>query len=170
MNTQPNSTRVQAPNSSFEIDVSTDQGNDHDVTPNPDGRVISDHRDRQSYKPFINQRNHFHVATLNVRTIRHEFKQLKLAKLFTNSNTSILGIIDHRIVHPVPEEKTINNKKLPGCVLITQSAWRNAQNAANGGVGLLVNKAAENVLSNVKYINKRILLATFNIIRQHQSL
>jgi len=46
--------------------------------------------------------------------------------------------------------------------LTTQSAWRNAQNAANGGVGLLVNKAAKNVLSNVKYINKRIMITTFN--------
>ena len=79
-----------------------------------------------------------------------------------NSNTSILGIVDHKIVHPSSEEKTINFKKLPGCVLITQSAWRNSQNAANGGVGLVVNKAAESVLSDVKYVNKRILIATFN--------
>ena len=65
-------------------------------------------------------------------------------------------------MHPSSEEKTINFKKLPGCVLITQSAWRNSQNAANGGVGLVVNKAAESVLSDVNYVNKRILIATFN--------
>ena len=46
--------------------------------------------------------------------------------------------------------------------MITQSAWRNAQNAANGGVGLLVNKSRENALSSVTFVNKRITIATFN--------
>ena len=163
MYSQPNSTRVQAPtNPSFAINDSTEPGNNDDVPLSPLGRGASDDGDQQRSKPLFNQRNHSHVATHNVRTIRHDYKQLELARLFMNSNTSILGIVDHKIVHPSSEEKTINFKKLPGCVLITQSAWRNSQNAANGGVGLVVNKAAESVLSDVKYVNKRILIATFN--------
>jgi len=82
--------------------------------------LVSDKQ--KSSKLLINNRSHIHVATLNVRSLRHEFKQLELAKLFLNSNTSILGIVDHKIVHLASEEKTINHKKLTGCVLITQSA------------------------------------------------
>ena len=47
-------------------------------------------------------------------------------------------------------------------LLVTSSAWRNTAQAALGGVGLLMNKAAENCLSDVIKISNRIVKATFS--------
>ena len=106
MYSQPNSTRVQAPiNQSFAINDSTDSGNDDNVPQSPNGRDTSDHGDQQRSKPLLNQQNHSHVATLNVRTI-----QLQTIRTFYELGNSILGIVDHKIVHPKSEEKTINLK------------------------------------------------------------
>ena len=71
---------------------------------------------------------------------------------------SILGIVDHKIVH---EEETVMVKQLDKCTLITTSAWRLSNNAACGGVGVLLNKAAEQCLAEIKPISERILVAEF---------
>ena len=54
-------------------------------------------------------------------------------------------------------------QKIDNCTLITTSAWINSSGAASGGVGLLISKTPEQVLSSgVKPINDRIVKAIFN--------
>ena len=48
-----------------------------------------------------------------------------------------------------------------GRTLITASAWRSSNNAAMGGIGLLISAKAEAVLSEVIKWNERILIAHF---------
>ena len=73
---------------------------------------------------------------------------------------SILDIVDHKIEHEVPEVP-VSYQPFGKYTLITTSAWRNASNAAAGGIGLIVNKNAESALAEVKYWNERILIAHF---------
>ena len=67
--------------------------------------------------------------------------------------------MDHKIVHA---EEEIRVEELDRCMLITSSAWRNSNQAASGGVGIMISKQAEGKLSDVKSYNKRILIAHFN--------
>ena len=46
-------------------------------------------------------------------------------------------------------------------LFISSSAWRNDVNASVGGVGIMINKRASNVLSEVIKWNERIIIATF---------
>ena len=74
-------------------------------------------------------RQYINIATLNVRTLRTTSKQEELLYLSTKYNISIIGLVDNKIVHK--EETRI--EKVLGNILITTSAWRNANNAASGG-------------------------------------
>ena len=164
MNTSIHSTRVRAPNDPiFAINVRPNTATNDVEIPNLLRRISTDNNDNQRIpNPIINHRKFSHIATLNTQTIRQPHQQLELANRFTHSNTDILGIIDHKIVHDVGSKKLIYHKKLPNCTLITQSAWRNRQNAASGGIGLLVNNSILSSLSDVKTVNERIMVATFN--------
>ena len=44
-------------------------------------------------------KSHTLIGTLNVRTIREQYKRLELANTFLSSKIEILGIQEHRIVH-----------------------------------------------------------------------
>ena len=46
-------------------------------------------------------------------------------------------------------------------ILVTTSAWRNSNNAAAGGVGLMIEKSIESTFE-IKPWNKRIIIAHFN--------
>ena len=50
---------------------------------------------------------------------------------------SVLDIVDHKIVH---EDDPVVYQRIDKQILITASAWRNASNAASGGVGLMNEK------------------------------
>ena len=67
-----------------------------------------------------------------------------MANNFNKCKLSILGIIDHKIVH---EEDIRIEEHDNNCVLITTSACRNLNGAAIGGVGIVVSKKALQKLS-----------------------
>ena len=52
-------------------------------------------------------------------------------------------------------------KQVNSSLFITSSAWRKDANGAVGGVGIIINKRASNVLSEVIKWNERIIIATF---------
>ncbi len=98
------------------------------------------------------------IASFNVRTIKDNSRLDELVYNANNYNIAIVGIQEHRCVH----EEPVHYTERGGYHLITTSAWRNTQQAAIGGVGLLISTAAERALCNVKPISRRILLATFD--------
>ena len=128
---------------------------DEAVTPNPHGRVTADSGEKRG--KLARASKHIYLGTLNVRTIRPTHKRIELANTFCTLKNDILGIVDHKIVH----KEEIKYSQYTHCKLITSSAWRNAAGAACGGVGLLINKAAEEALEEVKCYNERIIVANF---------
>ena len=65
----------------------------------------------------------------------------------------------HKITH---KDKEICYKYIEGSSLITQSARRNDQNAACGGVEILLEKRDENALAEVKSYKEWIFIAKFS--------
>ena len=98
----------------------------------------------------MNCKNYSNIATLNTRTIRVKTKQDELEHKCRENSISIIGIVDHKIVH---EEDEIMYKEVEDRVLITSSAWRLDNNASSGGVGLMISKAAADNLSEVRKWN-----------------
>ena len=129
-----------------------------DMLLNSSERSISDRKTNQADKQFINCKDLINISFQNVRSLRTKAKQLELCNLSNEHNISILGIADHKIIH---KEKHLS-KTVDNCTLITSSAWRNSNNAANGGVGLLVTRKVENALSDIEPITERILCVHFN--------
>ena len=174
------STRVQAPNSHVEDQLSSDL-----VTLKPHvGGVIDDVQltlkqpnkniklkiqkntntkynkiQKNSCGGVISCRSETVVGTLNVRTVREYFKRLELATLFLRSQLTVLGIQEHRVVH---DEEIKIEKHQKGVHLITSSAWRNSVQASTGGVGFMLTKNAYNAISLIKTYGKRILLVSFD--------
>ena len=135
----------------------TNVGNDESVLSNPEGRSMPDVS--RTKTNLISCKHSINVATMNVRTIRQESKREELANNCRLQQVKILGIIDHKIVH---EDEPVVYQHINKQILITSSAWRNASNAASGGVGLMIDKSIESALAEVKPVNKRILIAQFN--------
>ena len=73
-------------------------------------------------------------------------------------NISVVGIQEHRRVHT----EDVKYEHIDNHLLVTSSAWRNNAQAAVGGVGLLLNRDAENALSDVTQISDRVIKATFS--------
>ena len=109
-------------------------------------------------KKLINCKQNTNIGTMNVRTIRLKCKREELAYNCKTQSIKILGIIDHKVVHEDP----VLYEPIGNHILITSSAWRNSNNAAAGGVGLMIEKSVENALSEVKPWNERIIIAHFN--------
>ena len=76
---------------------------------------------------------------------------MELVIIFRDSNSLVLGITQHKITH---KDKEICYKYIEGSSLITQSARRNDQNAACGGVEVLLEKRDENTLAKVKTLQR----------------
>ena len=101
-----------------------------------------------------------YIATFNARTLRKEKKRKELFHCFDSQSVTILGVMDHKIVHNESDDDIVYNQ-VNSSLFITCSAWWNDVNAAVGGVGIMINKRASNVLSEVIKWNERIIIATF---------
>ena len=134
----------------------------NDVTHgNPPGTCVADRKRNKSgkWKNLLSCKKVTSVATQNVRSLRHQGKREELAPAFNNAKLNILGIVDHKLVH---DDDEIQTEQLNKCTLITSSAWRNADGASSGGVGMLVSKTTESALAEIKSYNERIIIAHFN--------
>jgi hypothetical protein len=137
---------------------STNVDADESVLLNPKGRSTLDESKSESKTKLLSCKHHINVATMNVKTIRHEIKREELANNCKAQKVKILGIVDHKIVH---EEDPIVYQSIGNHILITSSAWRNTANASCGGVGLMIDKTIESALAEVKPVNERIMIAHF---------
>ncbi|MEM7019132.1 MAG: hypothetical protein AAF512_17545 [Pseudomonadota bacterium] len=159
--TKTHSTRVSAPDiTQPEVnDASSENFESNDAARvNPSGPRAVDRRSNKSGNNLLNCKNETHVATINVRTLRHQGKTDELAYAFNKANLDILGVVDHKLVH----DEVTQTKNLEKCTLITSSAWRNSNGASSGGVGLLVSKTTESALAGIIPFNERIIIAHFN--------
>ena len=158
MQTRNSSNRVKAPDlTNPKVQVYFNHEKDDGVALNPVGRVTFD--DKSKRIKFLNCKTYKNIGTINVRTLRIEGKKVELVNNFMKYNLSILGIIDHKIVH---EDEPTRIEEFKDCTRITTSAWRNTNGASCGGVGLIVSKEAEKSLAEIIPVNKRIMVALFD--------
>ena len=97
------------------------------------------------------------VTTLNVRTSHEDWRLNELIHQMDSYNISIVAIQEHRRVH----SDELLYKHMDNHLIVTASAWRNTAQAATGGVGIVLNSAAEKVLCDVNKVSDRIIVATF---------
>ena len=142
--------RVQVPN------INIDGSPTNDVSaPNPlSGRDGTD-RSTTTKSKLLSCKNHILTATFNSRTIRETSRKSELIYSMSKHKIDILGIQEHRIIHQEPTRY----ERCNGHLLITSSAWWNDNQAAMGGVGILLGPKAIKALSGVVPFDNRILLA-----------
>ena len=154
-------TRVQAPNTNLVEEQPFDDLFDPKPSPgrsDDDVQLSPTHQERKG-TGLVTCRKRTYIGTLNVRTIREQYKRAELASLFLKSNIAVLGVQEHRIVH----NEEIRTERLDkGAHLITSSAWRNGRQAATGGVGFVLAKKAYKAVSLMKSYGKRIFLISFD--------
>lgn len=102
---------------------------------------------------FVKRKSPFIVSTFNVQTLSTTAKKEELAHEAELYGVDVICLQEHRIVH----SETLLQEKIQGYTLITSSAWRNARNAANGGVGLLMSPRALKSCIRVEKFSDRIL-------------
>ncbi|XP_072016344.1 uncharacterized protein [Amphiura filiformis] len=99
------------------------------------------------------------VSTLNTRTLRSIYLQEELCGLAKRYNQDIIGLQEHKIVHP--DEPIRHHDLFDGYQLVSSSAWRNRAGIAVGGVGILMSAKAKKILLSCICITPRIICATF---------
>ena len=110
---------------------------------------------------ILNCKKYCNIATLNTRTLRLRSKQEELAYKCKEHSISIIGIVDHKIVH-LDQTEQIIYKNIEDRVLITSSAWRLNNNAASGGVDFMISKEAAGNLTGVRKWNERKIVTNFS--------
>ena len=130
------------------------------VAPNPDGSDIPDtlRVPASLNKQILRPKKTTKLSTFNIRTAREDWRLHELTCHIEKQGISIVGIQEHRRIH----EDELLYKHIDNHLLITSSAWRNSAQASQGGVGIILNKAAEQVLCDVNKISNRIIKATFS--------
>ncbi|KAJ8399549.1 hypothetical protein AAFF_G00409600 [Aldrovandia affinis] len=93
-------------------------GQHDDETPNPEGRVKSDHSTPSN--ALLRCRRPFIMGTFNASTVREEARLAELAHCAKKRGVEILGVQEHRRVHA---HDPIVYCKVGNCSLITSSAW-----------------------------------------------
>ena len=157
-------TRVKVPN--------LDPGADTDFSKSHDGLSSNlTRRDRPDYgvgkrKTLLRCKDIITVSTMNVRTIREQRCREELVSNLNTYDIDILGLQEHRIVH----DDVIRYETIQGKTLITISATRNKAGAATGGVGILLNKRAQDALAIVEPFNDRILIVKLPSDNSHCNL
>ena len=101
------------------------------------------------------------LSTMNVQTLRGHGRAEELANCMKKQGIAVCGIQEHRQVHTLDKEKELETTKVNDHYLVTASAWRNRQNAAIGGVGMMLNSLAHRTMINAKRISERIIYASF---------
>ncbi|XP_072046988.1 uncharacterized protein [Amphiura filiformis] len=151
-------TRVKAPtlNPSSESVLAT---NINDVsTLKPHGRVCTE-RGGTRKENLLKCKQSMFVSTLNTRTLRSMYLQEELCGLAKHHNQYIIGLQEHKIVHP--DEPIRHHDLFDGYQLVSSSAWRNRAGIAVGGVGILMSAKAKKTLLSCICITPRIICATF---------
>lgn len=144
---------------------------DDAVLPNPTGRGKADSR-RGSVAKILRCKRPLRIATFNIQTLNAqkgprekdttELKTEELAWNMKEQNVEICGLQEHRQVHTNDRNREINRYSAgSGYELYTASAWRNSSQAANGGVGIIIGRTAQKLLTSVDRISDRVLKATF---------
>jgi hypothetical protein len=137
-----NSTRVQAPDClAKEVGSSDATGLNppggpaaDEIGQSPEPDLRKNHKTTKIPKKIgiIGCRREMVVGTLNVRTIREDWRKEVMVSRFLSSGVGVMGVQEHRICHG--EDVQVERGK--GFCFVSSSAWRSGSGAACGGVGM----------------------------------
>ncbi|XP_066923780.1 uncharacterized protein [Clytia hemisphaerica] len=157
MNSSLNRSRVEAPDfRPFQPIISTIHSNDGDA-PNPTRRVPPDDRRK---KGLFNQRHRIHNAQLNCHTLNSLNSRKEMVVHLEKFNIPICSIQEHRFLHNANDPEVVA-QPLNRYTLFTASAWKAANNTTIGGVGIIIQTDLLPILSSVRKISDRIIIADF---------
>ena len=126
-------------------------------TPNPKQRV---YQRIGAMAKLLKCKQEIIISTMNVRTIREEYKQIELKNNFEYHHIYIyiyiLGIQEHRIIH----NEKVRYKIFVRIIILTSLALRNDQGSATGGIGIMLNNILRSSLSEMISQIDRILIST----------
>jgi exonuclease III len=98
---------------------------------------------------------------MNVQTLQELGWAEDLANCMNKQGIAVCGIQEHRRVHTTDMMEEIESKRVNDHYLLTSSAWRNSQNAATGGVGIVINSLAHRTMIKANRYTDRIMSASF---------
>ena len=134
-----------------------DNHSEQRVAPRPKRKIL------RCKKPLL--LSTFNVRTLRARSATSNAEVLKTDELCYQLNQiggGITGIQETKIKHEKDRRKMVNSYPAAfGYTLYTVSAWENDQQAATGGVGLVLGKIPHELLIGVERISDRIMRADF---------
>ena len=93
------STRVKAPTFILSNikDTSFQSSQNEGLPPNPQGMGTLDIEDKNM--KLLNCRQYITISTKNVSTLRKNSKRQEISELLNKHNISIIGVVDHKLVH-----------------------------------------------------------------------
>ena len=110
----------------------------------------------------------FNARTLVVRDANNNagrttvYKTDELAHMLNKIGGEITGIQETRLKHEKDRREEVNSQTAAfGYTLYTVSAWENEQQAATGGIGLMLGRTSHDLLIGVERISNRIMKADF---------
>lgn len=133
------------------------QNDDTSVNRAPRGEVSDSGR---STEALLRCKTRLQIGTFNANTLREEYRAAECEQRRSDAGIEILGIQEHRIVLPDPDN--IEYRTIGSGYFVISSGWRNESQASQGGVGLLIGRRAKKALLDVKRISARVLRADFD--------
>ena len=130
---------------------------DDELDLNPSGRSISE---PSSKKGIFQLKRTYNIGTLNCRSLSSESSRAELNLHINTHNLQFVCIQEHRLLHKNNDPEIISHD-IGTSILFTSSAFKNDANATIGGVGLTVQKQLLPLLTSIKKINDRTLIASF---------
>ena len=116
--------------------------------------------DPSSNKGIFRLKRSNRIGTLNCHSLNSAFARAELNLLINKFILHIVCIQEHRLLHKENDPEIISHD-IGKNILFTASAYKNEINASVGGVGLTVQKQLLPILTSIKKVNDRILIATF---------
>ena len=81
------------------------------------------------------------MGTFNANTLREEHRAAECEQSRSDAGIEILGIQEHRIV--LPDPNNVEYRTTGSGYFVISSGWRNESQAAQGGLGLLISRRAK---------------------------
>ena len=124
---------------------------------NPNGRPNSD---LSPNKRIFRLKQSYSIGTLSCRSLNSEFALGELNLYINQHNLQAVSIQEHRLLHK-NSDPDITSHDIGHSILFTASAYKITNNATLGVVGITVRKQILPLLTNIKKVDNRILIASF---------
>ena len=108
---------------------------------------------------LLNWKRTMQITTFNVRTLNRIGQLPELTASAIDHNMDVICRQEHRYTHS--EDIKYHNTG-NGWILATASAWKNSVNATIGGIGMLIGPWALKSFNNIKKMQSRMMVTTFN--------